>query len=95
MIPFPFKKNIELVVGIAHEHMKLELRDEANHFVSSLSDPDATFESLHVCNGMIVHVEDITASAALPLLDTSAVEKYELPEEKYAQRAGGHHCDQR
>lgn len=80
-----FKEKLELVVGALKEHMKLELHDRSGKLVSFLTEEQATLASLNVVDGMEIHVIDMASNNVLE--DTSTVEKYVLPDEKYNERA--------
>uniref|UniRef100_A0A183V5Z0 Ubiquitin-like domain-containing protein n=1 Tax=Toxocara canis TaxID=6265 RepID=A0A183V5Z0_TOXCA len=76
---------LQLVVGIAAGSMQMELLDRNGKYVTSLTDDLATLESLGVCDGMRIHVKDVSGEIA-SLLDHS-VEKYKISDEEYEQRS--------
>ncbi|KAL7075006.1 hypothetical protein ACQ4LE_005484 [Meloidogyne hapla] len=84
-----FKVKLEMVVGIYAQDMKLELHSPNDKFCSELVGDDRTLEEMGVTDNSIVHVRDISqnSSSLIPQdSNTSSVEHYIIPDEKYSAR---------
>jgi hypothetical protein len=70
--------------------MQLELRQKDDKFFASLTDADASLQSLDVADGMILHVVDTDSNNPLFAVggDDSMVEKFELSDQAYETRSG-------
>ncbi|XP_013776286.1 tubulin-folding cofactor B-like [Limulus polyphemus] len=80
------KGKLELLTGASAASMKLELHNKDNELVASLDNDTASLSSYPIIDGMRISVID-SSSTAGEFEDTSKVEKFELSNEEYAQRA--------
>lgn len=79
------KKKLELVVGAASESIHVELHDDQERFVASLTDTSETLKDLGVRDGMRLHAID-TSGENVKLQDGSMVEKYTMSDDIYNKR---------
>lgn len=84
-----FKIKLEMVVGIYAQDMKLELHSPDGKFCPELVGDDRTLEEMGVIDNSIIHVNDVSQklSSLIPQdSNTSNVEHYVIPDEKYSAR---------
>ncbi|SPO03428.1 probable Alp11 homologue of tubulin-folding cofactor B [Cephalotrichum gorgonifer] len=83
-----FKSKMETVTGIPPSSQRLEYRAGGQRISMEVADEEGTpLSAFPLAKGGEIYITDIRPPSARPNLnDTSAVDKYVMPEEEYAQK---------
>ncbi|TRZ01912.1 hypothetical protein DNTS_028602 [Danionella cerebrum] len=82
-----FKSKLEMIVGIPHSCMELELYSTSDKFLQKLDNNEALLGSYHVDDDCRIHVTDRSGTHSGEFDDVSKVEKFEISDEAYDKRA--------